>query len=50
MLGPFHLPMGESYWIGTRSFTKEDVMGLEKPYEKGYCVVRFGIRDLELTR
>ena len=50
MLGPFHLPEGESYWIGTRSFTREDVLGAEKPYDPNYSVIRFAIRDFEFTR
>lgn len=50
MLGPFHLPEGESYWIGTRSFTREDVLGAEKPYDPNYSVICFAIRDFEFTR
>lgn len=49
MLGPFHLPDGESFWIGTRSFTREDVLGGEKPYDSAYSVVCFGIQDFEFV-
>lgn len=50
MLGPFHLPEGESYWVSTFSFAREDVMGREWPYDPGYCVICSGIRDFEFTR
>ena len=49
MLGPFHLADGESYWVGTRSFTKEDVLGRKNPYVPDYSFVCFGIRDVELA-
>ena len=49
MLGPFHLPDGESYWVGTRSFTKKDVLYRDNSYDPDYSFVCFGIRDVEFT-
>ncbi len=46
LLGPHHLPEGESYWVGPMSFYKERCiwnMCDNENWNDGYCFVNFGL-------